>query len=91
MTGSYRPEADVLISLHNQTIFRHRYSKLRLGHPLSVVAPTPAREFYCVCDAFLIIQREDHRRLPDDPASPLLSRLNQNINALGSAIEEIGI
>lgn len=29
--------------------------------------------------------------LPDDPTPALLSRLNQNINALGSAIEEIGI
>ena len=27
--------------------------------------------------------------LPDDPTPALLSRLNQNINALGSAIEEI--
>lgn len=29
--------------------------------------------------------------LPDDPTPALLSRLNQNINALGAAIEEIGI
>ena len=29
--------------------------------------------------------------LPDDPTPTLLSRLNQNINTLGSAIEEIGI
>lgn len=29
--------------------------------------------------------------IPDDPTPALLSRLNQNINALGSAIEEIGI
>lgn len=29
--------------------------------------------------------------LPDDPTPALLSRLNQNVNALGSAIEEIGI
>ena len=29
--------------------------------------------------------------LPDDPTPALLSRLNQNINALGSAIEEIGL
>ncbi|MND80527.1 hypothetical protein D3C76_955880 [compost metagenome] len=29
--------------------------------------------------------------LPDDPTPALLSRLNQNINALASAIEEIGI
>ncbi len=29
--------------------------------------------------------------LPDDPTPALLSRLNKNINALGSAIEEIGI
>lgn len=27
--------------------------------------------------------------LPDDPTPALLSRLNQNINALGAAIEEI--
>ncbi|WP_426113507.1 hypothetical protein [Pseudomonas sp. DSP3-2-2] len=29
--------------------------------------------------------------LPDDPTPALLHRLNLNINALGSAIEEIGI
>jgi len=29
--------------------------------------------------------------LPDDPTPALLSRLNQNIMALGCAIEEIGI
>lgn len=29
--------------------------------------------------------------IPDDLMPALLSRLNQNINALGSAIEEIGI
>ncbi|MDF5892401.1 hypothetical protein P4A93_12260 [Pseudomonas syringae pv. syringae] len=28
--------------------------------------------------------------LPDDPTAALLLRLNQNINALGAAIEEIG-
>jgi hypothetical protein len=29
--------------------------------------------------------------LPDDPTAALLYRLNQNINALGAAIEEVGI
>lgn len=29
--------------------------------------------------------------LPDDPTPALLGRLNQNINALGAAIEEIAI
>ncbi|MEB6589656.1 hypothetical protein MXM82_11000 [Pseudomonas asiatica] len=29
--------------------------------------------------------------LPDDPAAALLYRLNQNINALGAAVEEVGI
>lgn len=29
--------------------------------------------------------------LPDDPTSALLHRLNLNINALGSAIEEISV
>ncbi|MBO9552192.1 hypothetical protein [Pseudomonas sp.] len=28
--------------------------------------------------------------LPDDPTAALLLRLNQNINALGAAIEEVG-
>lgn len=29
--------------------------------------------------------------LPDDPIAALLYRLNQNINALGAAVEEVGI
>lgn len=29
--------------------------------------------------------------LPSDPTAALLYRLNQNINALGAAIEEVGI
>ncbi|AVD89625.1 hypothetical protein [Pseudomonas sp. SWI44] len=29
--------------------------------------------------------------LPDDPTAALLFRLNQNINALGAAVEEVGI
>lgn len=29
--------------------------------------------------------------LPDDPTAALLYRLNQNINALGAAVKEVGI
>lgn len=80
--GSIRPNAAPEIYL---------YSRADSVSPYLLQPILPKAGFNVSATLSLSSRGNAMAALPDDPTPALLSRLNQNINALGSAIEEIGI